>query len=113
MFIVNLWTIQKGFGMTVYLCKKCHTILGLIIPSIIWKYVPEKDKLKAIKEVESFTYKYCKDDEDKKIIDWNNDIRKINRCKQCDYELDKEDFIEGYCSYCDKTLKSDENDKYN
>jgi len=106
---------QKGFGMTIYLCKKCHTILGLIIPSIIWKYVPEKDKLKVIKEVESFTYEYCKDTKNKKIIDWDDDIREINRCKQCDYELDPEDYNEGYCSNCDSALikNGDEDDKCN
>ena len=49
----------KGFGMLIDLCKKHHTILHLIIPSIIWKYVNKKDRLKVIKRVEDFTLKYC------------------------------------------------------
>ena len=35
---------KEGKGRKVQLCPKCHNILHLIIPSIIWKYVKEKEK---------------------------------------------------------------------
>jgi len=107
---------KKGFGMTIDLCKKCHTILGLIIPSIIWKYVPKKYKLKVIKEVENFTYKYCENNLDNQITDYDDDIRKINRCINCDYELDPEDLLDNLCPFCFNSLENkngDEDDKCN
>ncbi len=50
---------KKGDGMKIYLCEKCHNILHLIIPSIIWRYVSYKDK--AINSVIEFTKGYVKD----------------------------------------------------
>ena len=94
----------KGFGITINLCKNCHTILGLIIPSIIWKYVPEKDKLKAIKEVESFSLNsFCCVNKNKKIDDFE-DVGKYCGNDDCCFELDEEDIIEGICPYCLKSI---------
>ncbi|HUS49912.1 MAG TPA: hypothetical protein VMZ91_07085 [Candidatus Paceibacterota bacterium] len=50
---------EKGNGMKIYLCKKCHNILHLIIPKIIFKRT--SDKIGAIKDVINFT-KRCIDD---------------------------------------------------
>ena len=46
---------QKGLGKKTNLCDKCHNIIHLIIPSIIWKYIPEDKKQICISEVIKFT----------------------------------------------------------
>ena len=96
----------KGYGIKVNLCKKCHTILGLIIPSILWKYIPEKDKFKVIKEVENFTIEiYCKDNENLKIKEFDKqDKEKYCGNDDCCFELDEEDIIDGICPYCFKSI---------
>lgn len=38
-----------------YLCKKCHTILHSIIPSIIWKYIPLEERELIKKTVKYWT----------------------------------------------------------
>lgn len=47
----------KGNGMKMYLCEKCHTILHLMIPKIIWQFVDEKND--CINSVVKFTLNYC------------------------------------------------------
>jgi len=46
---------KEGKGLKSYLCKKCHSILHLIIPKIIWKQVPKEEKQKCIDKVIHFT----------------------------------------------------------
>lgn len=48
---------KKGDGMKIYLCEKCHNILHLIIPVLLWGYIEDKDR--AIKSVKKFTGEYC------------------------------------------------------
>ncbi len=91
---------EKGYGLLIDFCKKHHHILHLIIPSIIWKYIPEKYKLKVIKEVQSFTYKYCKNNLNKELKDFKNDLNKYCGNGDCCFELDEEDYIDGTCPYC-------------
>ena len=93
----------KGFGLLLNLCRKCHHILHFIIPSIIWKYVPKKDRLKVIKEVESFALKYSENDLNKKIRDFIKEVED-GRCKNCDYELDEEDVLENWCPNCNNSI---------
>ena len=51
----------KGDGKKFYLCEKCHNILHLIIPSIIWKYVVlKREKERCINEVLGFTKRWCR-----------------------------------------------------
>lgn len=47
----------KGNGMKFNLCKKCHSILHLQIPKIIWNKIPEDIKPSIIHDVISFTKK--------------------------------------------------------
>ena len=47
---------KKGEGMKIPFCDKCHNILHLKIPSIIWRYVSNKDD--CINAVVNFTLKY-------------------------------------------------------
>lgn len=109
----------KGFGLTIDLCKKCHTILGLIIPSIVWKYIQQKDKLQVIKEIESFTKYFCKKDElteEQMEFLASEEYLLSKTCGNmgCHRELDKEDYIDGYCPFCNNTIKNgDIYDKYN
>ena len=49
---------KSGKGMKIYLCKKCHNILHLIIPSIIWKYVLDDWKQICKDDVTNFTFKF-------------------------------------------------------
>ena len=42
------------------LCKKHHDILHLIIPKIIWKYVPKEAQGKCKEEIKRFTTHYTK-----------------------------------------------------
>lgn len=61
--IHNNHIVPKFMGGTdkegrVPLCKKHHDILHNIIPSIIWKYVPENARADCIKEVVRFTLRY-------------------------------------------------------
>ena len=104
---------RMSYGLLLNLCKKHHTILHLIIPSIIWKYVPERFKLKVIKEVESFTLEYSKNNLDKKIKDFIKEVED-GRCKKCDYELDEEDIFKNWCPNCNASINDgDKNVEYN
>jgi hypothetical protein len=47
---------KKGDGRKIYLCEKCHNILHLLIPTIIWGYIPNNKKDICIKEVINFSY---------------------------------------------------------
>ena len=49
----------SGLGKKVYLCEKCHNILHLLIPSIIFKSV--YDKSLVTKEVINFTMRWVSD----------------------------------------------------
>ena len=53
----------KGHGMKVYLCEKCHNILHNIIPSILYRYIPNKQM--SIRNVINFTEKWVKEDDNK------------------------------------------------
>jgi len=44
---------KKGEGMKIYLCERCHHILHLMIPSILWRYIPNKKE--CIEAVKIFT----------------------------------------------------------
>jgi len=46
---------KNGDGKKVYLCEKCHNILHLIIPSLIWIFIKEEDKPKIINLIKKFT----------------------------------------------------------
>jgi len=48
----------KGYGKKIPLCKKCHIILHLKIPSIIWKYLSTNAKNKCITEIKDFTLNF-------------------------------------------------------
>ena len=49
---------KKGDGMKAYLCEKCHNILHLLIPTILYRNVPNKES--CIREVISFTKNWVK-----------------------------------------------------
>jgi hypothetical protein len=49
---------KKGEGIKIYLCEKCHNILHLIIPKIIWECLNEKQKKDCINNVLNFTEKW-------------------------------------------------------
>lgn len=100
----------KGYGSLIDFCKKHHHILHLIIPSIIWKYVPEKYKLKVIKEVESFTLKYCENNKDQKLIKRSEEDGRYCGNGDCCYELDEEDCIDGICPYCLGSINKEDDD---
>jgi len=90
------------------LCKKHHRILHLIIPSIIWKYVNKKDRLKVIKEVENFTLNKYSIKDDKEINEFLNSVG----CS-CGYELDEEDVLENWCPYCNKSIRDGDKNEHN
>ncbi|RPI76044.1 MAG: hypothetical protein EHM47_00975 [Ignavibacteriales bacterium] len=46
---------KKGNGKKIYLCEKCHNILHLLIPTIIWKHIEIEDKTQTIDAVLKFT----------------------------------------------------------
>jgi len=46
---------KKGNGQKVYLCKKCHDILHLTIPVILWKFILKDKKEEVIKAVINYT----------------------------------------------------------
>lgn len=46
----------QGKGMKIRFCKKCHDILHLTIPKIMWKYISNKDD--CINDVIKYTLKY-------------------------------------------------------
>jgi len=94
---------KKGYGLLIDFCKKHHHILHLIIPCIIWKHINQKDRLKIIKEVENFTFKYCENNIDKEIKDFIKEIED-RRCKKCDRELDEEDILKNWCPYCNNSI---------
>jgi len=49
---------KKGNGMKINLCKKCHNVLHLIIPKIIWDALGEDRKMGIGLRVISFSKKY-------------------------------------------------------
>lgn len=49
----------KGDGKKVYLCEKCHNILHNIIPSILYKYIPNKEL--CIRNIINFTEGWMND----------------------------------------------------
>ena len=49
---------KKGEGMKIYLCEKCHNILHLLIPKIIWEYLDENQKKDCIDNILNFTKRY-------------------------------------------------------
>ena len=53
---------KKGVGKKIYLCKKCHNILHLKIPVIIWKFISEDKKIDCMQEVMKFTLNKLKED---------------------------------------------------
>lgn len=57
----------KGQGKKIYLCEKCHNILHLLIPVIIFNHVP--DKMSCIDDVIRFTDHWIKDN-------LNSDVKK-------------------------------------
>lgn len=78
----------KGDGITITLCKDCHTILHRnIIPTFLFKHI--EDKNKAICDLKSYTFKWIGD----------NIKNKQLRCSECQADLDIEDKI---CPYCNK-----------
>ncbi len=95
---------KDGYGITTHLCRKCHTILGLIIPSIIWKYIHEEDKLEVINAVRIFSIKFLKNNNNTKTFETDQYDIFTQKCI-CGYKLDAEDFFEGYCSHCNKPIK--------
>lgn len=46
---------KNGSGKKCYFCKKCHDILHLTIPAIIWNFVPKVMKKEAINSVIKYT----------------------------------------------------------
>ena len=46
---------KKGSGKKIYLCEKCHNILHLTIPAVLWTFIKEEDKQNAINVVKFFT----------------------------------------------------------
>ena len=55
----------KGLGRKVYLCKKCHNILHLTIPTILWDYISKEKKQECIDAVIKFTTSRIKEDDPK------------------------------------------------
>jgi len=50
----------KGSGMKVWLCRKCHNILHLTIPKIIFDILTEEQKKEAITKVIKYSKNYAK-----------------------------------------------------
>jgi len=46
---------QKGDGLKIYICDKCHNILHLTIPKLIWNKLDEAQRKECIQEVIKFT----------------------------------------------------------
>jgi len=77
---------KKGNGSKINLCKKCHMILHLIIPSIIWKNIKKEDREKVIKQVKDFSMRYVskiRNTKDKKLEEFipKETIRKLTKEK--------------------------------
>lgn len=90
----------QGYGRKRNLCKTCHIKLHLIIPSIIWKFVRNENKLDCIKCVEDFTGRYIEKKEIKKqSFEKYTDIK---ICPECKFVNDIEDI---YCNRCDCFLE--------
>lgn len=51
---------KNGIGKKMYLCEKCHNILHLLIPNVVWKYIPAEKKQDCINEVKQFSLEYGK-----------------------------------------------------
>lgn len=96
----------KGLGKKRMLNRKEHIILHLIIPSIIWKYVPENMKQKCIDEVISSSEKYIDNlskDKQKEIREYDVcDINNSVECKMCKQLFVGEDIDKGLCRTCEK-----------
>jgi len=48
---------KKGDGMKIPLCEKCHNILHLIIPGILWGFLNEQQQQSAIFLIKIYTEK--------------------------------------------------------
>ena len=46
---------KKGDGMKIYLCKKCHDIIGGILLKLVWGQVSEGNKKILKTKIKSFT----------------------------------------------------------
>ena len=46
---------RGGGGKKAYLCKKCHQIIHLVIPKLLWDLMDQKQKEKAIEVVKRYT----------------------------------------------------------
>lgn len=46
---------KKGNGKKIYLWEKCHNILHLTIPTVLWTFIKEENKQNAINVVKFFT----------------------------------------------------------
>jgi len=99
-----------GLGKKYMLSQTEHIKLHLIIPSIIWKYIPKHLKQKCINEVISFSEHFINNQKEKnnsKIYDFENKIEcgidNIN-CPECDYPNDIDD---EECQSCKRPLKFD------
>lgn len=93
----------KGLGKKYPMTEKEHNKLHLIIPSIIWKYVPENEKGKCINEVINFSERYINNQKTNKQIEEYNSAEEdyIIVCPGCGYENDVED---KYCNRCNKVV---------
>jgi rubrerythrin len=98
---------KKGYGKKYMLDKKEHIKLHLIIPSIIWKYIPNEQKNKCIKEVINFSELFINSEEmekeEEKEMKEIIETEDIIICPNCSYINDIEDI---YCNNCDKVIKN-------
>jgi 5-methylcytosine-specific restriction endonuclease McrA len=46
---------KNGNGKKIYLCEKCHNILHLTIPAVLWTFIRKEDKNNAINVIKLFT----------------------------------------------------------
>jgi hypothetical protein len=101
----------KGLGKKYHIAEKEHIKLHLIIPWIIWKYIPENEKQKCIDEVINFSEQYINEYQktnNKQIEEYNSNKENIIICPYCGYENDIED---KYCNRCDKVIVGGFEDK--
>ena len=49
---------KKGLGMKIYLCEKCHNILHLLIPTILYRHILLKET--CVNDVINFTENWVK-----------------------------------------------------
>lgn len=92
---------KKGNGDTYSITKNEHIKLHLIIPTILWKYIPQEEKQKCINEVIEFSKKFIsssKKNNNKSLLSLDTDDTGIKFCFNCGAELDIEDILCEYCS---------------